>query len=98
MGRFSMVIRRFYGIDCKMGNETNEKLKGFIEDYYYPPKSVQLEDRIHREGGEAKERQRDPFQRHYSRILYSRSFRRLQGKMQLLGVQSDKFLQKSINT
>src|SRR5690625_905118 len=74
-----------------MGNKINKKVKEFIENYYYPLKSVQLEERIHKEGEEAKDRQRNPFQRDYSRILYSSSFRRLQGKMQLLGVQSDKF-------
>lgn len=32
-----------------------------------------------------------PFQRDYSRIMYSSSFRRLQGKMQLLGIKEDQF-------
>ncbi|MBN8209379.1 dNTP triphosphohydrolase [Bacillus sp. NTK071] len=40
---------------------------------------------------ESKVRDRNPSQRDYSRVLYSPSFRRLQGKMQLLGVQSDQF-------
>ena len=35
--------------------------------------------------------QRDDFQRDYSRILYSASFRRLQGKMQINGIKSDAF-------
>lgn len=34
---------------------------------------------------------RDPFQRDYARVLYSPSFRRLQGKMQILGVNSAAF-------
>lgn len=34
---------------------------------------------------------RDPFMRDYARVLYSSSFRRLQGKMQLLGVDANKF-------
>ena len=34
---------------------------------------------------------RDDFQRDYSRILYSASFRRLQGKMQINGIKSDAF-------
>ena len=37
------------------------------------------------------ERDRDPFERDYARILYSSSFRRLQGKMQLLGVDHTTF-------
>jgi len=36
-------------------------------------------------------RSRNEFHRDYTRIMYSSSFRRLQGKMQLLGVQTDKF-------
>ncbi|MGJ0627287.1 deoxyguanosinetriphosphate triphosphohydrolase family protein, partial [Xenorhabdus bovienii] len=36
-------------------------------------------------------RQRDDFQRDYARILYSSSFRRLQGKMQLFEVDPEKF-------
>lgn len=34
---------------------------------------------------------REPFMRDYARVLYSSSFRRLQGKMQLLGVDASKF-------
>lgn len=34
---------------------------------------------------------RDPFARDYSRILYSSAFRRLQGKMQILGINSTAF-------
>jgi dGTPase len=36
-------------------------------------------------------RERDPYQRDYGRILYSSSFRRLQGKMQLLGLDPSHF-------
>lgn len=37
------------------------------------------------------QRDRDPFERDYARILYSSSFRRLQGKMQLFEVDPVKF-------
>lgn len=37
------------------------------------------------------QRDRDPFERDYARILYSSSFRRLQGKMQLFEVDPEKF-------
>lgn len=40
---------------------------------------------------EDKRRSRNEFKRDYTRVIYSSSFRRLQGKMQLLGVQNDKF-------
>lgn len=36
-------------------------------------------------------RERKPFQRDYARILYSSAFRRLQGKMQMLGIDSSSF-------
>lgn len=44
-----------------------------------------------REYGEDGYTSRDPFQRDYARILYSSSFRRLQGKMQILGINSAAF-------
>ena len=37
-----------------------------------------------------------PYQRDYSRIMYSSSFRRLQGKMQLLGIQNDQFFRNRL--
>lgn len=36
-------------------------------------------------------RPREPFQRDYARLLYSSAFRRLQGKMQLLGISSTSY-------
>lgn len=62
--------------------------KEFVNEFYQPLKEESLSKRRHEEGPG---RERNPFQRDYSRILYSSSFRRLQGKMQLLGVQQDKF-------
>lgn len=63
-----------------------KELKEYIRIYYKPLRD--LERRIFREGTT---RERNQTQRDYSRILYSPSFRRLQGKMQLFGVQNDKF-------
>lgn len=37
-----------------------------------------------------------PFQRDYARIMYSSSFRRLQGKMQLLSVKNDQFFRNRL--
>lgn len=37
-----------------------------------------------------------PFQRDYARIMYSSSFRRLQGKMQLLGIRNDQFFRNRL--
>lgn len=44
-----------------------------------------------RQYGEEGYSSRNPFQRDYSRILYSPSFRRLQGKMQIVGIKSSSF-------
>ena len=49
-----------------------------------------LEYRIY-EGNEDRSADRDDLDRDYARILYSSSFRRLQGKMQLLGVDENQF-------
>ncbi|MFC4598215.1 deoxyguanosinetriphosphate triphosphohydrolase family protein [Cohnella hongkongensis] len=46
--------------------------------------------------GESSERERDPYARDYARILYSASFRRLQGKMQLLGVDQHHFIRNRL--
>lgn len=64
-------------------------LEDFMQQYYFPLKeSDALKERFYYEH---LERERNPFQRDYSRILYSSSFRRLQGKMQLLGIQEESF-------
>lgn len=39
---------------------------------------------------------RNEYQRDYARILYSSSFRRLQGKMQLLGIENDQFFRNRL--
>ena len=39
---------------------------------------------------------RGEYQRDYARILYSSSFRRLQGKMQLLGIENDQFFRNRL--
>jgi dGTPase len=68
-------------------DKKNVELFDFLQEYYHPLK--ELTYRLYKE--EPTERARNEVQRDYSRILYSTSFRRLQGKMQLLGIQSDKF-------
>lgn len=56
--------------------------------------NAKLESRLHEEKN--RERIDGEFQRDYTRILYSSSFRRLQGKMQLFGVQSDQFIRNRL--
>lgn len=45
---------------------------------------------------ETRHRPEGPFQRDFSRIMYSSSFRRLQGKMQLLGIREDQFFRNRL--
>lgn len=45
---------------------------------------------------EKRKRPDGPFQRDYSRIMYASSFRRLQGKMQLLGIREDQFFRNRL--
>lgn len=53
-----------------------------------------MESYVHEEG--ARYRPDGPFQRDYARIMYSSSFRRLQGKMQLLGIKNDQFFRNRL--
>lgn len=53
-----------------------------------------METYVHTE--EARYRPDGPFQRDYARIMYSSSFRRLQGKMQLLGIKNDQFFRNRL--
>ena len=49
-----------------------------------------------REYGEYDYSERPPFQRDFTRVLYSSAFRRLQGKMQVLGIQSTAFFRNRL--
>lgn len=72
---------------CKSPLEiSRDKIK---RDYLNPLKSDAMESYMHCE--EARYRPDGPFQRDYARVMYSSSFRRLQGKMQLLGIKNDQF-------
>lgn len=53
-----------------------------------------MEAYVHSE--ESRYRPDGPFQRDYARIMYSSSFRRLQGKMQLLGIRNDQFFRNRL--
>lgn len=53
-----------------------------------------METHVHQE--ESRYRPDGPFQRDYARIMYSSSFRRLQGKMQLLGIRNDQFFRNRL--
>lgn len=63
-------------------------------NFLNPIKIDFMESYVHEE--EARYRPDGPFQRDYARIMYSSSFRRLQGKMQLLGIQNDQFFRNRL--
>lgn len=62
--------------------------------YLNPIKTDSMESYVYSE--EARYRPDGPFQRDYARIMYSSSFRRLQGKMQLLGIKNDQFFRNRL--
>jgi dGTPase len=62
--------------------EYAKELSGEIKDQYC---------RFHEVTEEEERRTRNHYQRDYARVLYSSSFRRLQGKMQLLGIDHSHF-------
>ncbi len=68
-----------------------DKIKEFFLD---PLKCAFMENHVYEE--EPRRRPDGPFQRDYSRIMYSSSFRRLQGKMQLLGIKTDQFFRNRL--
>jgi len=59
-----------------------------------PLKTEFMESYIHKE--DSRYRTDGPFQRDYARVMYSSSFRRLQGKMQLLGIKNDQFFRNRL--
>lgn len=68
--------------------------KKIYNELYLPYKEKAILDkRAYSDDGA---RERPQFQRDYTRILYSSSFRRLQGKMQLLDVKNTKFFRNRL--
>lgn len=67
-----------------------------IREYLYQPlieKNEILQKRQHKE---ADSRDREEYQRDYTRILYSSAFRRLQGKMQLMAMNDNNFIRNRL--
>lgn len=84
-----------------MNNDLNNKTIQIFEnveqreEYLRELRGEQLKTRVHT--GETKRPRADgEFQRDYSRIMYASSFRRLQGKMQLLGIKPDQFFRNRL--
>ena len=63
-------------------------------EYLVPIETPDMRSYVHDE--EARYRPDGPFQRDYARIMYSSSFRRLQGKMQLLGIKNEQFFRNRL--
>lgn len=72
-----------------MNDFTEEQKKEIKRQYSLLQNSVLLEREYGNEGYST----RDDFHRDYTRILYSSSFRRLQGKMQIFGIEDSAFLE-----
>lgn len=72
-----------------------EVKKEISEEFLEPLRKSELSERVYDEE-EKRDRPDGEFQRDYTRILYSSSFRRLQGKMQLLGIKSDAFFRNRL--
>jgi dGTPase len=70
-----------------IADDINRKYRGSLN--YDCMSNRQYEEKL-------RNRVEGPFQRDYSRIMYSSSFRRLQGKMQLLGIQNDQFFRNRL--
>lgn len=68
----------------------DNELKAFAKEQEQKLINTLADTREH-SGANPKVRNRDDYQRDYARILYSSSFRRLQGKMQLFEVDPEKF-------
>lgn len=68
--------------------EIREKFLEPLNNNDYMQKRRYDEDKREREDGE--------WQRDYTRIIYASSFRRLQGKMQLFGIQNDRFFRNRL--
>jgi len=75
-----------------MSNFSNEQLTEIKRQYAFLNDSI-MRLREHDSGGYTT---RDDFHRDYTRILYSSSFRRLQGKMQILGVEPSAFFRNRL--
>lgn len=73
----------------------HNKCKSLYLDYLDPLQNKILEKRPNASES-LRQRENGEYQRDYARIMYSSSFRRLQGKMQMLGIRSDRFFRNRL--
>lgn len=69
----------------------SEELRQFAREQENKVKAKAFKSREHKEPDVGRSQNRDEYRRDYARVLYSSSFRRLQGKMQLLGIDPTNF-------
>ena len=90
-GRYpTLLINLLEVLKLSIDNLTSEyveKMQKKVEDLDY---------RVNSMTSKVKERDRNEFERDYARVLYSSSFRRLQGKMQLLGIKNTNFFRNRL--
>lgn len=79
-----------------MRTQLSQTDKEFIWKSYNKLQHPEFEKRIHEDDGISSPKDRPEYSRDYARILYSSSFRRLQGKMQILGVESTAFFRNRL--
>lgn len=72
---------------------SSQEGKIFLKNSYQKLCIPKMQQREYPESGNTK---RNEYHRDFTRILYSPAFRRLQGKMQILGVQSDAFFRNRL--
>lgn len=72
---------------------TDQEIIDIKQLYLEPLNTANLKNRLYKE---EIRRTRSDYQRDYTRVTYSPSFRRLQGKMQLLGVKSEQFFRNRL--
>lgn len=71
--------------------ESRDRIREMLKK---PLEDAALSSQLHEET--SRHRAEGIFQRDYARIMYSSSFRRLQGKMQLLGIKQDQFFRNRL--
>ena len=69
----------------------SDEEKNYLQEQFSTLLQNKNEDSSHREYYEEPAQGRSEWQRDYARVLYSSSYRRLQGKMQFLGLTQDAF-------
>lgn len=84
------------GDKVKDGTRENPifKNKKQQDEYLGPLRNTKMNGRYYSE--KTRDRKDGEFHRDFSRIMYASSFRRLQGKMQLLGIKSDQFFRNRL--